>query len=207
MIESILLIGASSAVEALARVMFTTSTSDDIGAIEASSEEIAELDKASIVPACDASPLLPNGSQIRRSVRFSQILTSNIIPVSPSSTSTSTTTTASSDMDEEDGVINLCDSSHSGTSFLSSSIEKFIEVETAALGAPDPIYSPPALPGRLRIPTQRQQQQQPQRHRFLGHTKRRRRVQKLLIEDIAHRQRRWEELLDRERHKAAAEEK
>lgn len=42
---------------------------------------------------------------------------------------------------------------------------------------------------------------QTQRHRFLGHTQRKRRVRKLLAEDIAHRQRRSEAGLDQERRR------
>ncbi|MGK3747141.1 MAG: hypothetical protein ACI90V_014004 [Bacillariaceae sp.] len=178
--ESIL-IGAFSYCSA---VLFATK--DELKAIKAARAEAeTDPDTASITPVCDPD----DSKSSRRSVRFSNISIINITPLSPSTISTTTTTT-----EEEDEIINLHEVTCSLVSSPSSSVEEYVEVKTSQS------LSPPSLPAQLRSAPQHQHQHQHQqnRHRFLGHKNRRRRVRKLLKEDIAHRRRKEEEYENRE---------
>ena len=208
--ESILLIGGCSVVDVLGN-MLASCTCFDKNTTEGfwGKGPIAETDNASVVPVCDDSSPSSDSSQMRRNVRFSQTSTNNISIFYKSTSPDSVTTTSTSSTISING--NRVASDHLDISrslptkmktFGSSSSEEFAEIEITTSS-----YNPNR--SRREIipsPQQKLQQQQQlkdrqaQRHRSLGHTKRKLRVRKLLAEDIAHRQRRLETKLDRERH-------
>jgi len=193
----LLLIGAFS----YCSVLFASSD-DELNAIEISEAKKDPYTVSTRPIVCDPLPNNCKISRRRRSVRFSDISTINVIPLSPSSLSTTTTTTEEEEDDEEENIADLHDQvSCSLFCSPSSSTEEYIEIEK------DHSLSPPLLPARLQSspPPQQQQQQryrrekQQNRHQFLGYRSRIRRVRKLLIEDIAHRRKREEEFDRRER--------
>ena len=170
---------------------------------------IAETENASVVPVCDDSSPSSRSTQIRRNVRFSKTSTKTIsmLHKSTSSDSVTTTSTSSSISIDDNRVasdhLDISSSLPTKTKiFASSSSEKSVEVKITTSS-----YNPNrSREGITPSPQQQLQQQQQlkdrqtQRHRFLGHTKRKLRVRKLLAEDIAHRQRRLETKFDGERH-------
>ena len=200
------MVGACSAVDALGRMLFS-STCLSKSAAENSwgTGSVLELDNASVVPVCDDSRVSSDTGKARRNVRFSEI--STILSTSPSSASAGTASTRSSHISfDNDELFYRFHVSHplpSSDVSLSSSIEEFIEIEVAASSC--------SSTSRLRLNSEKyehqdrdqehqRKQRHPKRNRFLGHSKRKQRVRQILKEDIAHRKRRSEKILDLKRY-------
>lgn len=145
-----------------------------------------DIDLASITPLSDVS-------DSSRRIRFSDISPIKILNMT-SSSSFSTAKTAAEE-ETEDEIIRHLDVSFSSISPISSYENNFLQMKTKK----SPL-SPPLLPSRgrnLQQQQQREQQQEQQhryqqnrrdkrqdnRHQFLGHKNRIRRVRKLLNED------------------------
>mmetsp|Transcript_14971 Transcript_14971/g.34718 ORF Transcript_14971/g.34718 Transcript_14971/m.34718 type:complete len:198 (-) Transcript_14971:729-1322(-) len=192
--ESILLVGAFSVVDALGKMLISYSCfrkcSTDLLWKKGAA---GEADNASIVPLCDESSP-SNSSKIQWNVS-SQISTITIVHKSSLSRSVSTDSTHSTFNTDEDSTHstfnihegNLVSGNLDVPSRLSLEMntifsgkgEEFVEVKLATSQ-----YYPNS--------TQLQQGKngKSKRHRLLGHTKRKQRVRKLVAEDIAYRQRR-----------------
>lgn len=205
--ESILLIGACSAVDALGKMLTSfkyinkCTTWGSLGRVATE-----EMENSSVIPVCeDSSP------SVRRSVHFPKVSTISVLHKSSSSYSTSTTSTSSTfSKDGNEGDSNHISNSspvRRKTSHTSITIENFVEVEVAPMSyyqtPPIGISSPPLQQLRQDYKTNDQTKL---RHRFLGHTKRQRRVRRLLAEDVAHRQKRSETILDQKRHEVPCRE-
>ena len=192
--ESFLLVGAYSFVDALGKMLISCSCLHK-GSTDVfwKRDSVAEVDNASVVPVYDDSSPLSNSSKIRMNLS-QQISTISIIHKSTHSRSTSTISTHSTfhidECNRSSGHLDIPSRlSLEMNTFCSDKSEEFVEVKIASL----PYYSNP----------RRQQQEkdgQTKRHSFLGRTKRKHRVRKLLAEDVAHRQSRSGRTCDREKH-------
>ena len=199
--ESIVLIGAYSAADVLAKMMtscacFQSGSSGYFWGEKAS----VEMDNSSVVPVCDDSSLSLDSSPIQRNVHFSQISNINALHNVTISNSTSTESTRSSFSIDDYEIARYHYYIFTSSLTKTSSDEEFIEVKLGTCSN----HAKPSL-RRMNYLKQRQSRQrqqsnnrQAQRHRFLGHTKRKQRVQKLLAEDVAHRQRKSEKKIDQD---------
>jgi len=200
--ESILLFGVCSAVDALGNMLFRcTCFPKDSTESSRGRELVGEIDNASVVQVRNYSSPSSDTSQIRRNVHFSHKSAVSIIHKSPSCNSPTTTSTCSTFSiygNSAASDLKISDSLPIPT-LRSSSSREFVEVELAT-SSNNPALS---LQGsRSPLPQQQlqldhqQQDRHAQRYQFLGHTRRKRKVRKLLVEDIVHRQGRLETIPD-----------
>ncbi len=150
-----------------------------------------EIDDTSVVPVCDDYSPSSKSNQIERNVHFSKFSTINIVHKSSSSHSSATTSTRSTFSAYEHELENdfLNTSSTMPTkikTFHTTSSEDIDAVNTES-------FSNNEMPSVTTFAHQRQQLQwrsrNSQRHRVLGHKKRKQRVRKLLAKDLSNRQR------------------
>lgn len=201
--ESILLLGACSAVDALGKILTSSCTCLSRGAPGSfwGGRAGVELDDTSVVPVCDDSSPSSDGSLIQRNVHFSQVSTISILHKSESSHSAATTSTRSTfsayDYEVENEYIYSNNAMPTNIkTFHSPSREAF---ETVMAGPSSNRATP--LPEGLKPSRQQQRKSKDrheQRHRCLGHTKRKQRVRKLLAEEVANRKRKSERSFDRD---------
>lgn len=194
--ESILLIGACSAVDVLGKMLtscscFQRSTSSPGGIWDKRAG--TDIENASVAPVCDNSFPSSDSSLVERSMQFSQISTINVAHRSPCPDSVVTISSPSICSIDDNEV--SCDYYNRSTTtpmniktFCSSLGDEFIEVK---LG--DSINSTKSFTISAHEPQPRRRQSRQhyqstdrdsQRHRFLGHTTRKRRVRQLLTKEL-----------------------
>ncbi len=198
--ESILLIGACSAVDTLGKILTSSCTCFGRGAPGSfwGGRAGVELDNTSVVPVCDdSSP--SEGSLIRRNVHFSQVSTISVLHKSESSHSAATTSTRStfSAYDYEVENDHLYTYNAMPTKIKTFHAPSREEFDPLAPSSSRDTQSPEGFK-LSRQQHRRSKDRHEQRHRCLGHSKRKQRVRKLLAEEVANRKRKSERKFDRD---------
>ncbi len=186
--ESILLIGACSAVDVLGKMLTTcscfqrsTSTANGIWDKRAGTD----MENVSVAPVCDNSFPSSNSSLVQRNINVAHrsLCPDSVVTVSSSSICSI----------EDNGV--SCDHYTRSTTmptkvktFYSSVGDEFIEVKLGTSPNSTKSFTIQANELQQRRRQSRQQyrstDREAQRHRFLGHTTRKRRVRQLLAEEL-----------------------
>ena len=193
--ESILLIGACSAVDVLGKMLtscscFQRSTSSPGGIWDKRAG--TDMENVSVAPVCDNSFPSSDSSLVERKMQSLQISTIKVAHRSPCPDSVVTVSSRSICSIEDNEV--SCDHYNRSTdtmnikTFCSSLGDEFIEVKLGDSINSTNSFTISAHEPQVRRRQSRQHYQltdrDSQRHRFLGHTTRKRRVRQLLTKEL-----------------------
>ena len=197
------MIGACSAVDALGKILTSSCTCFSRGAPGSFWGERSgvELDNTSVVPVCDDSSPSSDGSLIQRNVHFSQVSTISILHKSESSHSAATTSTRSTFSAYDYEVENDHLYTYNAIPTKIKTVHSPSREEFGAVMVGPCSNRATLSPEGLKFPRQQQRKSKDrheQRHRCLGHTKRKQRVRKLLAEEVANRKLKSERNFDRD---------